>query len=400
MDPSLGYRRLDVALLLAVGSFVVLIARRPEELFRAQFVYEEGNAFYAPTFFHGPELILEPWGGYLQIATRIGYEALSTVPVLFAPLVENVMSWTLLVAVAALIASDRLRPLTPNRSLRIGLAALLLILPAQSEVAGTFVNAQWIMGLGLIALSVAAPPSSRIGNAAELVAIGLAALNVSFSLLLAPLFWWFRGRSRQGVAITTLVVIGGLVQLVLALSSRSADAFHGVESLVATTILHLVVVPLVGQAGAERLVAQATPTTFTLIALVVCVTLATVAARSLPARAWAFVYGGLAVAAAGIMELGGAWTLISGQRYFVLWTFAVALTVAFGIARRQAPAYGLAGLLAIGIVADFRLPPHPDLDWDEHHACIRSADPCVVPAHPSHYAIEWPGMDGEYRIRR
>jgi hypothetical protein len=78
---------------------------------------------------------------------------------------------------------------------------------------------------------------------------------------------------------------------------------------------------------------------------------------------------------------------------------AVMLIIAVGLLRRNIVAMGLAGLLAIGMVADFRFEPHPDVNWDEHHTCIGSPEPCEVPAYPARYRIYWPGADGTYTIR-
>jgi hypothetical protein len=391
---------------LAIIGMLLLIARRPEAIFRAEFNWEEANAFFVPTFFVNPlSLLIEPWGGTLQVIPRLGYQALRAVPVYWAPLAENLLAFGGIVAVAAFIASDRISGAIPDRVIRLALATMLFVLPGQGEVIGTFVNVQWHAALWLAILPIASTPITNVGRWVERVIVLLAALTGPFAMLLAPVYLW-RLRSHPDphfIWLSAIVSVGGVLQLASILASGrvgSSDEIALAPGLT-TLWLHTTIVPVVGERLSNALVAVGPPTEILLLgATLLTAALAATAWRIMSTRLVPLAYGGVAVAITGIaVHTGqGIWRPGVNERYFLLASVVVVLVIIVGVARRHVFAPVLAALLTLGVVADFRLTPHPAQGWPETHACIGQAEACVVPIWPHDYDVYWPGADGTYEM--
>lgn len=87
------------------AALMILVARRPEAIFRAQFFAEDGKVFYLPTFFSGPGLLFEPYAGYLIVFPRLIAYAERLAPPAFAPMVGTIVTF-------AMIAAHGIRPMT------------------------------------------------------------------------------------------------------------------------------------------------------------------------------------------------------------------------------------------------------------------------------------------------
>ncbi len=391
--------------LFLIGLLVV-VARRPEAVLAAEFTWEEASAFYVPTFFlHSFAQLAEPWGGTLQVVPRIGYLLLRAVPVYWAPLVENLLALATLLAVAAFIASDRLVRVLPDRRARIALAALVLVLPAQRDVMGALMNAQWYAGLWLAMLPMAAQPATARGRWAERVVIACVALTGPIAMLLAPVYAWrfVSQRDRHRAWLAGIVLVGGAIQLAMILGTGRGDLTdqRPIELAVAIFWLHAAVVPVIGERLSAALGSSGVPAPILAVgAVVLAASLVVTAWRSLPRAFGPILYGAIMIAASGLAVHGGAnvWPPGAYERYFFVAGVLVAAIVVMGVLRGHRLAVGLAVLLGVGIVIDFRLDAAPRQGWTTTHACIGADEPCVVPIWPREYDVLWPGADGEYRI--
>jgi hypothetical protein len=130
------------------------------------------------------------------------------------------------------------------------------------------------------------------------------------------------------------------------------------------------------------------------------VLLCAVALRTLDRSVLPFGYAAVAIAVSGVAVHGGAtvWPPGAYERYFLVWAVLVTVMIALGAAQRRPAALILGFALAIGVVADFRLPAPPDLGWERSNACIGAPSPCVVPVWPREYDIHWPGAGGSYEM--
>lgn len=391
---------------LVLIGLLVLVARRPEALFAAEFNWEEGNAFFAPTFFSAPgELIIEPWGGYLQVVPRLGYEVLRVIPVYWAPLAENLLALAALLSLAGFIASPRMAAVVPSTRVRILFAALLLLMPAQGDVMGAFLSIQWYGALWLVLVGMTSPPASGVVRWIERLLVGLFSLSGPFSALLAPLFLWRLRRTRTAydLWLAAIMMVGGLTQLVAAVTAGRTDVLEPrpLEMSIATFALHTTIVPLLGEGLGDAIGNAGMPTTLLFGGgVLLIVMLGVMAVRTMPARVLPLAYGTVAVGLSGIAVHGGAnvWPPGTNERYFLLGATLVIVIVVTGLMRRSRLAVPLAVVLAIGIVSDFRLSAYPPQGWDQSYSCIGRGSPCVVPIWPRDYDIHWPGIDGDYRM--
>lgn len=372
--------------------FLMLLLRRPEAVFAAQFDWEEGAAFYVPTFFHSPiGLIIEPWGGYLNVVQRIGYLMTRAVPIFWAPLIENLLAIGIVVAVAAFAASSRMANSIPDRRLRILLASVLLLLPAQQDMLGTLLDSGFYLALWLVLLTMA-HPARGAARWLERGGVLLVALSGPFSILLMPLFWW-----RRRGWLAAIVTAGALVQILVILveGRQSVETNIGLAALLSG--YRLALVPLLGEGVVLLLRDSLQPALLIGLGLAILGTVLLLM-RSLPRDWWPLGYGALAIGAGGftVTHAGSLWDPREGERYFLLAGFFVAVAIIIGLVGRSRPAFILAPLLVIGIVANLRLLPAPDQHWEAHYSCIRHDDPCVIPVYPAQWTIHWPGNAADY----
>ena len=392
----------------ALVGLLLVLARRPEALLAAEFNWEEANAFYVPTFFLDPVAqLMEPWGGTFQVVPRLAYMTLRAVPVVWAPLAENLLALSAAVAVAAFIASRRLHALIPDGRLRLLVGALLLAIPAQRDVMGGLMNSQWYGGILLMLLPMATVPVSHAGRWLERVLVVLVGLTGPFSLLLAPAYAWklFREARPSGHLkwLAGIVVACGLVQLAMIVATGRAETSEQrpLELALVNFWLHGAIVPVLGERLSNAIGSAGIHAALLFVGGVALVMgLAFTAWRSLPRSAMLPLYGAIVIATSGIAVHEGAnvWPPGAYERYFLPAAVLVVAIVVTGARRGHPLAAILAVLLGVGIVSDFRLDPYPRQGWERTHSCIHRATPCSIAIWPRDYDVHWPGAEGTYEI--
>jgi MFS family permease len=216
---------------------------------------------------------------------------------------------------------------------------------------------------------------------------GLAFCSVAgpFGILLTPLYAvrWLLIRDRDAAWRAAAVAIPAAAQVVtlLAVGHRPdvardtsvIDAFAITATHLSTMVLgsHLV--------GEARLVPMWVGVT---VACAVIVILVSVLARLPRLIAGVVVY--LIVAtivstmAAGTTDPTRLLGPQSAARYFFVVGAVVAGAAMFGAARGSRPAAILVGLVALGWVGDFMVPPLPPSSWATESACFDTQGPCTV----------------------
>src|ERR1035437_5706022 len=112
-----------------VVTSALLVLRRPDAVFHAQFWAEDGVVWYADAYNHGAlRALLFARDGYLQLLPRLGAAAALWVPLLRAPLVMNLIALIFESLPPLFLVSSRMRNLGPL-GLRCGLALLYLFVP-------------------------------------------------------------------------------------------------------------------------------------------------------------------------------------------------------------------------------------------------------------------------------
>ncbi|NET62611.1 MAG: hypothetical protein F6K47_42925 [Symploca sp. SIO2E6] len=153
--PDLTWKLRCLILFIAVA---IVVSRRPDVVFNAQFYAEDGRVWYADAYNLGaiPSLFL-PYAGYLTTIQRLGGAVSQIFPFLWAPLVFNLIAIIIQILPAILITSSRFSVLIPNRYSRLFLAFLYLALPNSIEIHANLTNTQWHLAI-VAYLVVAATP--------------------------------------------------------------------------------------------------------------------------------------------------------------------------------------------------------------------------------------------------
>lgn len=359
---------------LFVGAVLLLLLRRP----LGPLVNEDG-LFLLRTFQPNPlASIIEPLGGYLDVAPRIGMLLARLAPIELVPAIAGMLAYLVTAAVAVFLAER----LPFDRRLRVALAVVFLLLPATDDLFGHLYQVKWHLAVFLLAASVCTL-SKRWA-----IPLLVAGLSGPFSILFAPLYW--RRRDWTSVLVTGCAV----VQLV-ALSQwhQPAAPTVGVGDAVQIVGLRAILEPFLGATVTEVGLALGVPLVVGAALAMAIGVLVVLAVRGLP-RGW-LVLGYAAVVVLGL----GLWRTVdpvptllesyAGSRYFGMAGLALAAVTVAAIARRNRAGYVLGALLLIGIVGDFRLVEAPDLGWSVA-SCLGQPEPCRVPI-PWGMDIVWPG---------
>jgi hypothetical protein len=164
----------------------LLVWRRPDAVFHAQFWAEDGVVWYADAYNHGAwRALLFARDGYLQLLPRLAAAAALWVPLLRAPLVMNVIALAIESLPPLFLVSSRMRNLGPL-GLRCGLALLYLFVPDSSEVHAIITDSQWNLALLVFLVLIAEAPQSRAGQVFDVVVLALCALSGPFCVFLLP----------------------------------------------------------------------------------------------------------------------------------------------------------------------------------------------------------------------
>jgi hypothetical protein len=210
-NPTLGgWRLATFHAAIFMFAFVVVIARRPDAVFRAQFYAEDGSKWFADAYNYGWwRVLLSPYEGYLHLVPRLGGAIALLVPFSRAALVENLSAIAIYAVPVNLLLSSRSVPWGSYR-FRALLAAIYLFLPNTWEVIAIFSESEWIIALIALLLLVALPPRTQAARAVDLIVFALFGLTGPFCIFFLPvavfLLWRMRlDQWRRGIAGTLLL---------------------------------------------------------------------------------------------------------------------------------------------------------------------------------------------------
>jgi hypothetical protein len=173
-----------VCAVAATGALLVL--RRPDAVFHAQFWAEDGVVWYADAYNHGAlRALLFARDGYLQTLPRLACAVALWAPMVYAPLVTNLIALVIEALPPLFLLSTRMRNLGPLW-LRCVLALLLLFVPDASEVHAAITDAEFQMAVLACLVIVADVPRSRAGRVFDVVVLALFSLTGPFCVLLFP----------------------------------------------------------------------------------------------------------------------------------------------------------------------------------------------------------------------
>jgi hypothetical protein len=207
----------------AVMALVFLRLRVPDAFRTPQFIAEDGGLHFQQSYTDGLGAFLIPYAGYLHLAPRLVALLATPFGAVPAPALYVAAAVVLAVWSAATVA-------TANIRYAWVLGATMFIVPHTGEDFANIANAHWLMAPAL-GLALATPtPRFKAARINQLSLVSVAAFTGPFSVFAAPLAGWrlWHDRSRFGMLLSLVVLVGGIVQALVAYSSL--DLAGGAEA--------------------------------------------------------------------------------------------------------------------------------------------------------------------------
>jgi hypothetical protein len=441
--PASGERWSVRYLLMAASLALVMMARRPDAIFRAQF-WADDNMFFVQQLTLGfCSALRQLYGGFPYLVHRMIAGLAAFLPIAWAPLAYNVSAIAITALTMATFCLPGFRHLVRDDRLRAACCLAILCIPSSQELLATLTCVGFFLAIWLVFLAVMRVPGTTVGVAGCCLGGAFAIFSTPLATVAAPLWvlrvvgGWHRRRGRDiAFAVSHIVIL--LVVLAMVgtgsagtLTTRSGEASTivwrndylwsavGWLAWVTAAQIDAALLPPAAFGHAEALggLAVAVP------ALLVILCFGFVA-RDLPERgrvtlglAIYLLVSSLYLVLAGrpatvlllrgelLPELKLRTFQIIGWRHRALANVAILLAVAAlldGARRLRSRVAALVActglLLAWG--PEFPVPAFPDLRWPmwaariEHHLASARSGPLVVPSHPPTYEIHLDGTPG------
>lgn len=363
----------------------ILATRRPDAIFHPQFFAEDGHVWFADAYNLGwLTTLFRTQDGYFQTLPRLGAAVALHVPLIFAPLVLNLIALVVQALPVNLLLSSRSSTWGSLRY-RSVLAAMYLALPNCREMIAIITSSQWVLVLCVFLLLAASTPRSIAARIFDFSLVILCGLTGPFCFFLLPvslLFAWKRP-DRWRWAASGLLAALCLVQaygLLVVNPSGRAHAILGASPALLTRILSsqiflgallggnglavnlstklFIFLLCVAMGGMAIFVYCFAKSTFNMKVLLLLSSMLLVASFLSPA----------AYPPPGVSR----WQMLasaSGIRYWFFPTLAFAWSIVLCFQSRSGALRILSGVLlcvmCFGIVRDWRIPPLKDLHFAE-----------------------------------
>jgi hypothetical protein len=385
-------------IIVVVSTSALLILRRPDAVFNAQFWAEDGYTWYAQAYNLGAlRALMLPLDGYVQMFPRLVAAVALWVPLVHVPLVFNLVALTIEALPALFLVSSRMRNLG-LLPLRCGLALLYLSVPESSEVHAILTDSQSQLAVLTCLILIAEAPRSRWGKIFDVAVLVLCGLTTPVGMLLfavalartilpllvhrsanaGPARWEMRWRWVQVSLLAACALLQGL-SLVTTGGTRIKAVLGVSASRFVRIVAGQIVVPLFQ--GRNRLDHMANnPARVTAVAGLVTIVAALAVAYALWRGSVAvrcFVLFGLLALVAALTFPHPAFTTYQWDtllvpdcsvRYWYIPKLALMATLVWLLGRqRPVPIRAMAGILAcvmvFGMVKHWRYPPFLDLHF-------------------------------------
>ncbi len=238
-----------------ITAFAIVISRRPDALFNAQFWAEDGKFWYASAYNLGIiQSLFLPQSGYLQTISRLTGILAQFFPLALAPLIFNLVAIVIQILPVTYLISSRFSAAIPSLPTRLFLCFAYLALPNCFEIHANITNAQWHLALLACMAVLATPSQNLIWRICDLGVVLLSSLSGPFSILLTPIaaLRWWTYRHRWLFLLLLVLSAGALIQCLTLLSNtRVPPAALGATPTLFAKILagQVFLASLVGQKG-------------------------------------------------------------------------------------------------------------------------------------------------------
>jgi hypothetical protein len=421
--------------IIAIHLFIVaiLVGRRPEAVFKAQFWAEDGAVFFAEQlrmgFWHA---VINPYSGYLHVAPRILAGLFSGLRVQALPTAYGISSIIVAAFCCSAFSWPTFRWLISSDLLRFLCCVIMATaLPTGAELIGSITNMQWLLApVGiLIVFSEQHFSHGRWRAIATLLLLVLIALSAPGLFVVMPLFIWqaIRGRDWQRWKAFAVVLTLGVQGLeVIHTRAGGGKANWNFDSVLISTIASgttkCILVPMFGNAF---LLAQSVRSLIAamLLTLIISLILFVWMVSKVPHRVVLLSAAYIGVASVAVVmggrNLAPAFLVpkdiphVQGERYFFLGgcvlIFVVGFAADFLAAQvrdpllRRVPAMIMLLIFGVGMVQNYQTPPLVDLSWASYAGQIEDwtrrhdGAPLVVPLNPPPFNMTLIGQQSDKR---
>lgn len=244
VEGFIGRHRFLVTVTVLVAAAIIMLCRRPDILFNAQFWAEDGAVWYTDAYHNNLlSVIFRPYPDYLAVVQRVFASIAALLPMERAPLFLNLTAMGAQLLPIVLLMSGRLKRIIPSELLATGVCLLYVNVQNADEVFSSFTSMQWLLGVSAFLVLVAAPSKKllwRIFDITVLIALGLSGPPI-FMLLPVAFFVWRATKDKQ--QLRNLVLVGALVavQLFTLLFVSSYERVGGHPAMDFLTFVQMIV---------------------------------------------------------------------------------------------------------------------------------------------------------------
>jgi hypothetical protein len=389
---------------------LILISRRPDAIFHAQFYAEDGHVWFADAYNLGWwSALFRAQDGYFQTFPRLGAALALLAPLPLAPLVLNLAALAAEAFPVNLLLSSRSSAWGSLR-FRAVLAASFLALPNSREMLIIVTSSQWLLALCSFLALASSSPAGTADRARDLLILALCGLTGPFCFFLLPIgaFLAWKRRERWRWMMTSVLLVTTFVQAWALMVIDRYGRSHCVLGASAALFMRV----LAGQIylstllGSNSLSARSSHTVFVLL---VCVAVAgsallavCFARMELEMRLFLVLTGMLLIASlispAAYPPPGvSRWKLLStsqGVRYWLFPMLACAWSMLWAARSRikglHVTAVVLLCVMCFGVVRDWQQPALKDFHFAEAAWSFEPAPPgtvVVLPENPPGWNI-------------
>lgn len=383
----------------------IIISRRPDAVFHAQFWAEDGTVLFSDAYAAGIRSLFWPFAKYFIFYLRLVALLAQPFGLGRAPLIFNLAAIATQALPVWLLLSSRLS-WAGSVPARMFLAGLYLALPNSEEVMAIFPNSQWFLALLCFLVIVSSESGRWMWRCFDWIIAGLCALTGPFVIVLAPIsavIWWNR-RGRWSLVMTMVLSAGALIQCVEILASH----FHRTQTLGATSGLFFKIIAdqifLGALLGMNGFFLKSAGGAVAVAAVGMIFVLYSLWRGPLEMKMLIF-FAAVMFAASLVSPNMGTWsnvpawqTLVlprAGMRYWFLPMLAFVTALVWALGAKNPQVVRLAAgfcllLMGFGIVKDWRYPALTDMHFSgyvEEFEAARPGTEIVIPIHPPGWSM-------------
>jgi hypothetical protein len=223
--------------------FLILVSRKPDAFFHAQFYAEDAVVFYREQLVYGVRSLLFPYNGYLHLVPRFTALLASFFPAIAAPFIFSVVGAVLQSFSYTFVYRPECRYLLHSDALRAAAAVVLAAVLNSSEMLGNVLQVQWhLILVGLILLFLpngAGMPESGLGRKAAVFLSLVICFTTPMLVVVLPFSVWRMLKSSGREAIIGLAFAIALTLQALVFLASPAQAFAPFAGGTLTLMHHL-----------------------------------------------------------------------------------------------------------------------------------------------------------------